>query len=326
MRAIVIDGFGGPEVLRLADIAEPVAGPGEVVIQVAYAGVNPVDWKAREGWLSQFFEYKFPFVPGFAGAGIISQVGPDVADYKVGDRVVTNSDQSIGKNGTYAEFVKTSANRAAHLADHVDFQEGASIPTAAVTAWLATFNSGGLSAGQSVLVNGGAGGTGSFAIQFAKYAGARVATTCSPGNIDYVTRLGADLAIDYRANDVADAVLGWAPEGVDLIVDTVGQGTLKDGIRMVKAGGKIATIGTLIKDEPAWDMDQAQQKNVEIIKTMSAYNRAGETLRTIVKLYNEGHFQPPAIEVLPLAEAAEAHRRIQGGHVRGKLLLKVSEL
>jgi len=326
MRAIVIDGFGGPEVLRSGDIPEPHPGPGEVVIQVAYAGVNPVDWKAREGWLSRFFEYKFPFVVGFAAAGIISQVGPDVADYEVGDRVVTNSDQSIGENGTYAEFVKSSVHRVAHLADHVDFKEGASLPTSAVTAWQAVFDSGGLSAGQSILINGGAGGTGSFAIQFAKYAGARVAATCGPDNMEYVSRLGADLPINYREGDVAAAVLGWAPEGVDLIVDTVGQGTLKDGIRLVKVGGKIAPIGTLIKDEPAWDMSQARRKSVEIINTMSTYNKAGQQLRTIVDLYNKGHFQPPAMEVLPLCEAAEAHRRIQGGHVRGKILLKVAEL
>ena len=326
MRAMTINRCGGPEVMQMADIDMPQPGPGEVVIKVAYAGVNPVDWKCREGWLSRFFKYRFPFVLGFAGSGIVSAVGDDVLEFKVGDRVVTSSNQGKGENGTYAEYVKSSATRVAHLSDAVDFSVGASIPTAAVTSWEAVFGTGALQSGQHVLINGGAGGMGSFAIQFAKYAGAHVAATCGPKNLDYVRQLGADLAIDYRSQDVREAVSKWAPEGVDLLIDLVGQGTILDGVYMVKQGGRIVPIATLIDDELEYDKAAAMTRDIQIIPTMSNSAMAGEQLRVIVDLYNKGLLRPPAIEVLSLAEAGEAHRRVREGHVRGKIVLKVADL
>jgi len=326
MRAVVIDRFGGPEVLQIRDLPLPVPGPGQVVIQLAYAGVNPVDWKCREGWLAPLFEAKFPFVIGFAGAGVVSAVGPEVVDFRVGDRVVTNSDQAVGENGTYAEYVRVSAGRVAHLAQSVDFATAASIPTSGVTSWESVFGSGELQSGQSVLINGGAGGMGSFAIQFAKYAGARVAATCGPQNVEYVRELGADLAIDYRCGDVQAAVLDWAPGGVDLLVDLVGQGTIRNGVEMVKRGGRVVPIGTLVKGEPSFDLDLADAKGIRIIPTMSKGARAGEQLRIVADLFGKGLFRSPALAVLPLSEAAEAHRRVQDGHVRGKIVLKISTL
>ena len=326
MRAMVIDGFGGPEVFHMGDIAVPKPGPGEVVIKLAYCSVNPADWKCREGWLAQFFEYKFPFVVGFDGAGVVSAVGEGITDYKVGDRVVTASNQGLGENGSYAEYVKSSTYRVAHLADGLDFKTAASIPTAAVTSWEALFGTGALQKGQSVLINGGAGGMGSFAIQFAKNAGARVAATCGANNLDYVRSLGADLAIDYRQGKTKEAVLAWAPGGVDLLVDTVGQGTILDGIGMVKQGGRITPIGTLIKDEPWWNMDEAKARDVQVIYTMSNREKAGDQLRTIVELYGKGVFRAPEITELPLEQAGIAHTKVKDGHVRGKIVLHIADL
>jgi NADPH:quinone reductase-like Zn-dependent oxidoreductase len=326
MRAMVIDRFGGPEVLHLADVESPEPGPGEVLIRVAYAGVNPADWKCREGWLAQFFDYKFPFIVGFDAAGIVARVGAGVDNYKVGDRVVTSSNQGIGEWGTYAEFVRSAIDRVAHLADGLDFQTAASIPTAAVTSWEALFDTGHLKAGHKVLIHGGAGGMGSFAVQFAKHVHADAAATCGPANLDYVRGLGADRVINYRSENILAALRAWAPDGVDLIVDTVGQGTLPDGIEMVKRGGAIAPIGTLIKDEPQFDAAVADARGVRIIPTMSNRSRAGAQLRTIVDLFGHGRFRAPAIEVLPLEQAGEAHRRVKDGHVRGKILLKVADL
>jgi len=325
MRAMVIDRFGGPEVLRPADVETPEPGPGEVLIRVAYAGVNPADWKCREGWLAEFFNYKFPFIVGFDAAGVIAKLGPGVDDYKVGDRVVTSSNQGLGEWGTYAEFVKSSTDRVAHLADRVDFKTAAAIPTAAVTSWEALFDTGHLKAGQKVLIHGGAGGMGSFAIQFAKHIFADVATTCGPANLDYVRALGADRPINYRSENVLNAVREWAPGGVDLIVDTVGQGTLPDGLQMVKHGGAITPIGTLIKDEPQFSPAEADRRGVRVIPTMSNRMRAGAQLRTITDLFGQGKLRAPSIEVLPLEQAGEAHRRVKDGHVRGKILLKVAD-
>jgi NADPH:quinone reductase-like Zn-dependent oxidoreductase len=323
---MVINGFGGPEVLHIEDIPMPVPRPGEVLIHIAYASVNPADWKCREGWLAQFFDYKFPFVVGFDAAGVIAGLGDGVTEYKIGDRVVTSSNQGLGENGSYAEYLKVHTDRVSHLADSVEYKTAASIPTAAVTSWEALFGSGDLKASQSVLINGGAGGMGSFAIQFAKHAGARVAVTCGPDNIDYVKSLGADLAINYRSENVLKAVLAWAPEGVDLIVDTVGQGTLPEGIAMTRPGGVIAPIGTLIVDEPKFDQAEAEKRNVRVIHTMSNRLKAGDQLRTIVGLYNQGVFKAPQLTELPLEQAGEAHRRVKDGHVRGKIVLKVADL
>ncbi len=325
MEAMVLNRFGGPEVLELARIERPRAGPGQVVVQVAYAGVNPADWKAREGWLQLYFQYVFPFVVGFDAAGLVAELGEGVTGLAVGDRVVTASNQGKGERGSYAEYVLSDRERVVKLPDHVALRDAASIPTAAITAWEAVFDVGGTKAGQYVLINGGAGGTGGFAVQLAKMAGAKVAATCGPANLDYVRSLGADLAIDYRQGDVQAQVAAWAPDGVDLVVDTVGQGTLLDSIEMVRRGGIVAPIGTLIADEPMPDPARAAELGVSIIPTIANFARQERQLNALVDALGAGKIKAPAIEVLPLAQAGEAHRRVKDGHVRGKILLAVNE-
>jgi NADPH:quinone reductase-like Zn-dependent oxidoreductase len=325
MEAMVLNRFGGPEVLEIAQIERPSAGPGQVVVQVAYAGVNPADWKAREGWLQLYFQYAFPFVVGFDAAGLVAEVGEGVTGLAIGDRVVTASNQGKGERGSYAEYVLSDRERVVKLPDHVSLRDAASIPTAAITAWEAVFDVGGTKAGQHVLVNGGAGGTGGFAVQLAKMAGAKVAATCGPANLDYVRSLGADLAIDYRQGDVRAQVAAWAPDGVDLVVDTVGQGTLLDSIEMVRRGGIVAPIGTLIADEPMPDAARAAELGVSIIPTIANFARQERQLNALVEALGGGKIKAPSIEILPLAQAGEAHRRVKDGHVRGKILLAVNE-
>lgn len=326
MRAMVIHSFGGPEVLVPGEIEIPETKPGNVVIKVAYASVNPADWKAREGWLSRYFDYKFPFVVGFDAAGVIASVGEGVTEYKVGDRVLTKSNQGNGERGTYAEYVAAAVDQCGHIADSLDFATAASIPTAAITSWEGLFGTGALKAEQTLLINGGAGGMGSFAIQFAKHAGVKVAVTCGPKNIDYVTDLGADLAIDYRNENVLERVLAWAPGGVDVIMDTVGQGTLADGIAMTRPGGIIAPIGTLIPDEPQFDPVAAAKRGVTVIPTMSNREKAGDYLRHIANEYGKGVYRAPELTFMELEQAAEAHRMVKNGHVRGKIVLHVADL
>jgi NADPH:quinone reductase len=326
MRAMVIDRFGGPEVLRLAEVARPAPGPGEVLVKVAYAGVNPADWKCREGWLAQFFQYRFPFVLGFDLAGRVEQVGAGVSGLAPGDRVVGYSKQGLGEWGSYAEYVVAMADGVARLPDHLGYAEAAAMPTAAITAWEALFESGRLQAGHKVLVHGGAGGLGSYAIQLAREAEAAVAATCGPHNLDYVRGLGAELAIDYRAGQVSEAVRAWAPEGVDLVLDAVGQGSLPQAVNLVRPGGTVAPIATLIADEIAHDAARAAQRGVHVVPTMSSFQRSGAQLRALVALAGQGALRAPQIAVLPLEQAAEAQRRVQGGHVRGKLVLSVGQL
>lgn len=147
MRAMVLDEFGGPEVLYAASIDRPTAAPDGVVVHVAYAGVNPADWKNREGWLAQFFEYRFPFVLGFDAAGVIAEVGEAVSDLAVGDRVLTASNMGRGERGTYAEYVASDRERVVKLPDSVGFAEAAAIPTAGCTCWEALFDVGGVTEG-----------------------------------------------------------------------------------------------------------------------------------------------------------------------------------
>lgn len=326
MRAMVIDKIGGPEVLHMAELPVPEPRPGEVLIRSAFAAVNPADWKIREGWLKGYFDYKFPFVVGFDAAGLIERVGPGVTEFKPGERVVTASNLGMGEWGTYAEFVKSGTDRVAKLADHVSFAEGATIPTAGITAWEGIVDVGHVSKDQTVLINGGAGGTGSFAIQLAKMLGARVAATCGPQNLDYVRSLGANLAIDYRNQDIAQALKAFAPAGADFVFDTVGQGSMLQSVKLAKSGGIVSPIATLIQNEPQPDADEAKARGVTIALSMSSFERQGRQLRGLVDAMGERKIRAPHFEILDLSEAAEAHRRVQDGHVRGKILLKIADL
>ena len=323
MQAMVIDRFGGPEALHLAEIERPVAGPGQVVIRAAWAGVNPADWKAREGWLSRYFEYRFPFVLGFDAAGTVAEVGEGVSGFAVGDRVVTASNQGLGERGSYAQFLRSDVDRVAKLADATPLDRAAALPTAGITAYEALFDVGSLEPGQRVLVNGGAGGTGGFAIRLAVDAGARVAATAGPGNLAYLRELGAECAIDYRAGNVGAKVREWAGDALDLVIDTVGQGTLLDAVDWVRPGGTIAPIGTLIADEPQHDLARAAARGVRVVPTIASFERQGRQLRALVEKLERGVFDPIALARMRLAEAAEAHRRIEEGHVRGKIVLEV---
>ncbi len=324
MKAMVLDRFGGPEVLRMAQIERPLAAPGQVVVEVAYASVNPADWKAREGWLARYFDYQFPFVVGFDAAGIVAEVGAGVSHVRPGDRVVTPGNQGLGERGSYAEFVRAAAERVIPLPATVALRDAATLPTAGMTAWQATLDAAPLGAGSVVVVNGGAGGTGSFAVQLARLAGARVVATCSPRNFAYLRALGADHAIDYREGDLFAALRDWAPAGFDLAVDTVGQGTFTGIVPLMKRGGVVTPIGTLIPDEPAYDLAAAAAGGVTVIPTVSSFPEQPRQLAGLVEALAAGRIRTPEITELPLAEAGEAQRRVAAGHVRGKIVLAVN--
>ena len=200
-------------------IPKPEPAPGEVLIRVAYAGINPADWKDREGYLSQFYDIHFPHIVGFDAAGTVDRVGEGVTAFAPGDRVLTVSRVGQGGQGSYAEFLPVPADRVAKIPDELPLVQAAVLPVAALTAWQALFDEarGKLQPGQAVLINGGSGGVGTFAVQFARQASARVAASCSGANADYVRQLGADLAIDYRQGRMPEAIAGWAGGGVDLL-------------------------------------------------------------------------------------------------------------
>ena len=327
MRAMIMEKTGGPEVLHLAEVPTPEPGPGQVLIRVACAGVNPADWKDREGMLAIYGPYRFPYIPGFDAAGVVERVGPGVESPRPGDRVFTPGNHGQGAWGSYAEFLVADADRAALIPPSMAFAAAASIPVAALTGWQALFDRGGLQAGQTVMIHGGSGGLGSFAVQFARWAGAAVAATCSTANVDYVRGLGAEKAIDYRRENIDEAIKAWAPGGLDLLVDAVGASTLPSGLDMVRPGGTYVSIPTLVDDgniEAGFAAAEARQVR-RIFSTMSDVG-CGDQLARIAALIADGHVTLPPMQMLPLEQAAQAHVMIQTGHVRGKIVLTVAEV
>ncbi len=326
MRAMVIDGFGGADLLRWAELPQPVAGPGEVLVRVVCAGVNPADWKTREGKLSAYIDYHFPFVLGFDLAGIVEAVGEGVDAFRPGDRVFGMSRQGQGRDGSYAEYCIADAVFLAPLPPGWSFAQAAALPVAGTTAYGGLVDAGELREGQLVLINGGAGGVGSIGIQVAKALGARVAVTCGADNQSYVRELGAELAIDYRGGDVADRIREWASDGVDLVLDAVGLDSLLPSvIDIVAPGGRYVEIETLISRADEALVAGAAARGIAILSNMVAVARLPDHLKGLAALCAARGVRPPAIEAIPLGEVAEAHRRVEAQHVRGKIILDVAD-
>ncbi|WOK35997.1 NADP-dependent oxidoreductase [Sphingomonas sp. C3-2] len=325
MNALVQNEFGGPDVLHIEQIERPKAGPGEVLIEIAYASVNPADWKTRQGMLSKYITYHFPFVLGFDLAGRVAEVGPGVQHYAVGDLVYGTSQQGMGRNGSYAEYTTAYEATLQPLPKSGSLKEAAALPTAGITAYGGLVDVGELKAGQTVLINGGAGGVGTIAIQIAVALGARVAVTCSAGNADYVAKLGAEKAIDYRQEDVVAAVNAWAPGGVDLVLDAVGQGSLLPRAgEIVRKGGRYVEIETLISEASEGERAAARDQGFEILSNMQAIARLPQQFEGLAKLYAEGKVHVAELTEVPLAEVPEAHRKVEQGHVRGKIAIAVN--
>lgn len=327
MFAMIIHETGGPEVLRYGEIATPEPGPGELRIRVAYAGVNPADWKNREGHLAAFRPYVFPYVLGFDAAGVVEKLGADVTGFAIGDRVFTPTNHGQGGLGSYAEFVVAGVDRVARIPDGLDFAQAAALPVASLTAWQGVIERADIQAGQYALIHGGAGGVGGFAVQFARLAGARVAATCSSANIDYLRTLGVERVIDHRHEDIAAAVAAWAPGGVDYLMDAVGASTLANGLDLLRAGGTYVSVPTLTDDGdiPAALAAAAEKGVRRVFSTMSDAD-SRPALERIAALIVSDELRLPPLREFDLRDAAEAHRRIQTGHGRGKIVLKVADI
>jgi len=315
VRAIVIESFGGPEVLRAANVPTPEPAADEVLIEVAYAAVNPVDWMIREGMLAGMFPHEFPVIPGWDAAGTVKGVGKNVTGFRIGDRVYAYCRKPKVRFGTYAEFVTMNQAAVAPIPKNVGFAEAASIPLAGLTAWQSLFDAAKIKAGEKVLIHAGAGGVGSLAIQFAKQADAKVFTTARGANHAYVTSLGADVPIDYTKESFVEAVRKREPGGIDLVYDAVGGDVQQRSYEVLKKGGRLVSIVN------APSQDEARRYGVEAAHVFVSPN--GDQLRRIGALLETGAVRPPALEEMRLGEAAEAQKRSQAGHVRGKIVLKV---
>ena len=330
MRAVLIDRFGGPEVMYFGEIAIPDPGPGMVQVRMACASVNPADWKSRAGWIVGQPNYApvFPLVVGFDGAGTVHKVGEGVTRVRVGQRVALWTSQRAGRWGSYAEYVNTIEDATAVIPDNVSFEQAATVPIAAQTAWQDVFypDRGALAAGHKVFIHGGSGGVGSYAIQFARDAGVHVATSCSKGNHAYVRELGAELTLDYRTEDLVKRVQEWAPEGVHAVIDAVGINSLPRSLEMIRPGGTLVRIATLdASDHEGQTAEVAAKVGKRSLIARRAHADSAKELDHIFALIGAGKVKPPPIEVLPIEEVAIAHRRVEEGHVRGKLVLRIEK-
>lgn len=315
MKAITISKFGGLDVIQLTTVPVPVAAAGEVLIKTSYAGVNPVDYKIREGYLQGMMPHAFPLILGWDTAGQVAAVGAGVTGFKVGDRVYAYARKPTVQAGTYAEYVTVEAANLALTPRQLPDEQAAGVPLTALTAWQAIFDFAQLKAGQTLLIHAGAGGVGSFAIQLAKAAGATVIATASAENHDYLRTLGADVALDYRKDDLHASIKNLYPDGLDVVLDGVGGSTLTSSYGLVKRGGALVSI----VDTPDAEKSSAYGIRASFIFVAPS----GEQLTKISAMIAEGLVKAPRTEVLPLAMAAEAHRKSESRRTVGKIVLKI---
>ncbi|PWC76785.1 zinc-dependent alcohol dehydrogenase family protein [Azospirillum sp. TSH64] len=314
MRAMVISRFGGPDVFELQDRPRPVAGPGELLVRVVASGTNPVDAKIRQA--GSWAGIPFPAVLGYDVSGVVEEAGPGVTGFKAGDEVFYTPEIFGNPNGSYAEYTVAAASIVAHKPPSLSHVEAAGIPLAGGTAWEAIVRRLAVRPGETVLIHGGAGGVGSFAIQFAKAAGARVLATASKANHEAMRDLGADVTLDYRDADVVDQILREAGgAGVDASFDTAG-GNVPLSTQVTRPFGRIATILP-----PTGDLDALYVKNQTLYGTF--LTREGTRLREMAPLFVRGQARVIVDAVLPLEEVGKAHERLDSGHGRGKIILQV---
>jgi NADPH2:quinone reductase len=315
MKAVFFEEFGGPEVLQVAVLPEPELVEGCLLIDVHCAGVNPIDWKARQGVYTKIFEHRFPIVAGFDYAGTVRAVSESVSGFAVGDRVNGMNLGSTLRHGTYAEVTLAPPEAAANIPDDLSFEAAAAIPTGALTAGQSLIDFGALGAGQSVLIQAGAGGVGSLAIQLAKQLGATVLTTSRAEDLDYVRGLGADIAIDFESQDFVEVAREHFPEGLDLVVDMIGGETLVQGYETLRRGGRMA----LLVGQPDPSLDEKFGVHSEFVFTVSNAKRLSELSVMLAK----GTIKLPEIKSMVLEDAAKAQIESEAGKVRGKLVLNV---
>lgn len=310
MKAIRFHEYGDADVLRLEDAPMPVPGPGEVLIKVHATSVNPVDCAIRAGYLRAVREFPLPMTLGWDVSGTIAALGEGVTAWKVGDEVYGHP--SLSSGGTYAEFVAVPATVCGRKPSSIDHNHAAAIPLVALTAWQALFEHAQLTAGQTVLIQRGAGGVGSYAIQFAKAKGARVIATASARNLDYLRQLGAEEAIDYNAVRFEDVV-----SNVDAVIEGMAGEVRERSWKTLKPGGiLIALTGAPPTDAMAAERGFPQ-------KTIWVHPDQAQ-LATIAGLVDSGKLQTTVEAIVPLAEAARAHRMVESGHTRGKVVLRVA--
>ncbi len=310
MKAVVIEEYGGLNTLTEKVVEKPPLLDNQVLVEVKASSVNPIDWKLREGHLADQYSFEFPIILGWDVAGVVKEVGKHVIDYSIGDRVFARPDTT--RYGTYAEFTAVDELLVAKIPDNLSFTEAASVPLAGLTAYQCLFDALEIMEGQKILIHGGAGGVGSYAIQLAKLKGAYVATTASKKNHSFLKELGADLCIDYHNENIEDVLADY-----DAVLDTVGASVQTASMKILRRGGKLVSI----VDEP----NEELANRYGIKEQLLWLNPNGEQLKELARLLAEERLKPVVGETFPLNEKGvkNAHVLSESSHARGKIILKV---
>lgn len=306
MKAFQFSGYKADP--ALADVDAPHPGSGEVLVRVVAAALNPLDIKLQSGAMHGYFPLTFPATVGTDLSGTIETVGAGVSGWKVGDRIVARNAPTSG--GAVAEFVLVPADQLVALPDAISFEDAAALPTVAGTAWQALFEVADLKAGQTILVHGGAGGVGNFAVHFARAAGARVIATASGDGIAVAERAGADVVIDYRNEDFVTRVAD-----VDVVLDTVGGDTQVRSFEVLRAGGLLAS--TISPPDEA--LGKAHNVRAAFVFHSSDAARLATVVNKVV-----GSVRPVIDRIVPLTKAANAFAHQASGRARGKVIIRIA--
>jgi NADPH:quinone reductase-like Zn-dependent oxidoreductase len=309
MKALTLNGYDGLASLALQDVPAPEPRPGDVLVAVRAASVNPVDGKIAQGYARARMELKFPHVLGRDFSGVVTKAGADVTGLAVGDEVYGVGDQT--RWGTHAEVVAADAVNVGRKPKMVDHATAASLPIAALSAYAGIVGTGQVKAGQKVLIHAGAGGVGSIAIQIAKHLGAFVATTAGPSNLDFVRGLGADLPIDYTQTDFTAAIRDY-----DLVFDLMGGDVRYRSFAVLKPGGVITHISVPPMTQ------QPPRADVTVKPAPVSYER--RLLDQISAWVDSGVIKPVIGAVIPFADTIKAYEQVMTGHARGKIVLAMA--
>ena len=303
MHAIRILDYGGPEALVYEQAPRPQPKADEVLVRLRAAGVNPADWKMRNGAYRQFMPMQFPWTPGLDGAGVVEAVGAEVTTFQAGQEVYGRL------TGAYAEYAVGSLRDLQPKPARLTFEQAAAVPVGALTAWGAVIDTANVGSGQRVLIHGAAGGVGSFAVQLARWKGAHVIGVASAGNLDFVRSLGAESVIDYNAAPFETVV-----HDLDVVVDTVGGDVPERSYPVLRQNGVFVTVAGRLAPEAG----KAQN-----VRAMSSGRVPGETLKQISELLASKHIAPVIGKVFALKDARQAQELSQTGHGRGRIILRI---
>ncbi|APO46064.1 NADPH:quinone reductase [Paenibacillus xylanexedens] len=309
MKAVVINQYGSKEELVEQEVNKPRAEANQVVVKLEATSINPIDWKLREGYLKEMYDWEFPIILGWDVAGVITEIGSNVTKWKVGDRVFSRPDTT--RFGSYAEYTAVDEHLLAKLPDSISYEEAAAVPLAGLTAWQVLFTHGDLKEGETVLIHAGAGGVGMYAIQLAKLAGAHVITTASKKNHELLYSLGADQVIDYKKENFEEIL-----KDIDLVFDTMGGEVAENSYKVLKPNtGRLITI----VGEP--NHDTAKSHNV--LAKGIWLQPDGDQLQRMADLMEEKKIKSIVGATFPFSRQGiyDAHALSETHHAVGKIVI-----